>query len=434
MDLLSYQPDRLLVLAAPRKNDPFRVAHGLRAMLLWPLLPLWLAWLVLLGWRRDLRIDKPLWVRSLEWDADRKELRVRYGLWPLHFGGRKVIGFEQLRRIELTASTDGDGVIELRAAIEHAGGSLACRMSLARAFDLPAAEGLLLRIARVSGWRHVSRHEDGDSVRVELAQTSTATASTATASTATASTATASKPPKRPPLGSKHKRHPARVAPPSSEQQAALRRASSWQVTSWRGGEAVELRKPWDFRAVFVSLLLILPLSPVSIGFLVVGAGAFLLVLPTMLETWGLFVIPARPFAVVALVSVAVGALAMLLDVARGYLGEYGPRRVRFDWKSRTIEVSGPLQQVAVAFEDVEAVVVRGPWQRDPPTHVGFDVRPAVELQLRGSDAPLRLLWIAYTRGHTTQDRKALAAVATAAARALGVPRRRTGYEELETR
>ena len=159
MELYSYQPDRLLVLAAPVRNDPFRVAHGLRAMLLWPLLPLWFGWLALLAWRRDLRLDKPLWLRSMEWDGERKELCVRYGLWPMHVAGRKVIRFAELKRVGLALAPGAAGAIELHVTIEHASGSLECRLDLARAFDQKAAEGLLLRIARVSGWRHVLRHE-----------------------------------------------------------------------------------------------------------------------------------------------------------------------------------------------------------------------------------------------------------------------------------
>jgi hypothetical protein len=422
VDLHSYQPEQSLVLTAPRKNDPFQVGHGLRAMLLWPLMPLWLLWLAILALRRDLRLDKPLWLRSMAWDGGLAELRVRFGLWPMHVTGRKRIRFERMKGIELAAGHGPDGGIELVATVEHTGGSLRCRLDLARAFDLAAAEGLLLRIARVSGWRHFVRHpRDDGGVRLVLSRSPSRDGQ-------------AGKALRRPRLGAGRKGSYRVAAPPSAEQQAALRRASSWRVASWRSGEAVVLRKPWDWRAVVTSLLLILPLSPVAAGFLLVGAGVFVLTLPTLLEAHGLVSLPSRPVAAVVLASLGLGALAMLVDVFRGYLREYGPRRLSIDWQSRTIQLTTPFERVALAFEDIEALVVRGPWPGEPPTNVGYDVRPAIEIERRGADTPLRLVWIAYTRGHDRRDRQALTDLAAAAADALGVPHRRRGYQELEMR
>ena len=117
MIVASHHPGRLLALRASRKDEALEIAYTLRAMLCWPLLPLWLVWIWLTAWRRSLHLGKPLRLRWLRWDARRGRLQVKYGFWPLLFEGRKSVAFDRFRQLTFVLS-----------ALGEAGRRLGCRL------------------------------------------------------------------------------------------------------------------------------------------------------------------------------------------------------------------------------------------------------------------------------------------------------------------
>jgi len=445
LNIDSYEPDRQLAWVAHRTDDLFAIGPILRAMLVWPFVPFWLLWTVALGLKGSLNVQRPFWLRRVAWDGRGQRLVIRYGLWPLLFTGRKAVSFHLIERVVFDLEPSGEGDDEAVTATctvtYGADRTLTWTQRFAGLQDGADAEDLVFRVARVLKRKtFTSRSGDGGARTIELFPSSDAApdgegeAERVPSRKRSVAELTARRA-EREPLPDKR-----RPRKPGGQQAKRLRRLLSCRVLHWRAGKLITLRKSWDLMALFMAAAIAIPLLLVPAGFVALALGAFVL-LPMMgVERLFDLVIPKDYALYLGGIAIGAGLITYLFHGALGFLREYGARRVQFDWSARLVTLKALTQRVDLAFEDVDAVLVRGPWDDDelPEGMPHWDTRDAIELQRRGSRAPLRLFEVSHTNGffrlgHRSEQteeeqQEELRKLATQIAGALGVPMRAVTY------
>jgi hypothetical protein len=437
LNIDTYEPDRQLAWVAHRTDDLYSIGHILRAMFLWPFVPFWLLWTVALGLKGSLHLQRPLWLRRVVWDGGHQRLVIRYGLWPLFFTGRKAVSFSTIDSLSFDLEPpDEDGVTATcRIAYGAAAGGerrLAWSFRLANLDDAADAEDLVLRIGRILKWKYYESLSDDDgSVKLELLR-------------------------QRPDEGSTAKRIPSRKRSaeqlavrradhgeptekkrprkPNQQQEKRLRRLLSCRVQAWRPGKRIALRKSWDPIALVMAACIGVPLLLVPAAFVALALALFMLLPVVGLERLFDVIIPKNYLLWAGGIAVGAGFLAYGFHTIRGFMREYGARRILIDWSARLVSLRGLALHADLAFEDIDGVLVRGPWEDSEPEGglPHYDTRDAIELQRRGNRAPLRLFEVPHTREQTEDKQEALRKLGTQIATALGVPFRAGPYGSVE--
>lgn len=450
MNIDTYEPDRQLAWVAHRTDDLFSIGHILRAMLVWPFVPFWLLWTVALGLKGSLNVGRPLWLRRVDWDGRGRRLVIRYGLWPLLFTGRKAVSFDSIERLvfdlEPSGEDDNEAVTATCTVTYGADRTLTWTQRFAGLQDGADAEDLVFRVARLVKRKYfTSRGGDGGAQTMELLSSSDEASDgeeeakripTRKRSVAELTARRA----EREPLPTKK-----RPRKPGGQQAKRLRRLLSCRVLHWRAGKLITLRKSWDLVALLMAAAIAIPLMLVPAGFVALALGAFILLPMVGVERLFDVTIPKDYALYLGAVAVGAGLIAYLFHSVLGFLREYGARRIQFDWSARLVTMQALTQRVALAFEDVDAVIVRGPWDDDHPPPEGLphmDTRDAIELQRRGNRAPLRLFEVSHTVGffrlasHRVQveddQKEELRKLGKQIAGALGVPLRFATYGTVE--
>jgi len=235
---------------------------------------------------------------------------------------------------------------------------------------------------------------------------------------------------------SEHQEFPKKKRPrkPSNQQEKRLRRLLSCRVQAWRPGKQIALRKSWDPIALVMAACISVPLLLVPAAFIALGLALFVLLPVVGLERLFDVVIPKTYLLWFCGIAVGAGMVAYGIHVIRGFLREYGARRILIDWSARLVRLRGLIVRADLPFEDIDGVIVRGPWEETEPEEgmPHYDSRDAIEFERRGNRAPLRLFDVPHTRDQTEDRQAALRKLGTQLATALGVPFRVTTFGTVE--
>jgi len=448
LNIDTYEPERRLVWVAHRTDDLFTIGPILRAMFFWPLLPFWLLWTLVLGAKGSLHVQRPLWLRRVDWDGANGRLVLRYGLWPLLFTGRKAVALDGIDGVEVDlqpGDEDGEAAAITWRVTYGSSRTLTWSQHLAGLQDEADAEDLVFRVARVLKRKHFQTRDGDDGGRTivllkssdqgdadlgKVAKVPTRKRSVAELTARRADRAAL--PDKK------------RPRKPGGQQTQRLRRLLSCRVLHWRAGKLITLRKGWDILALVMAFAIAIPLLLVPAAFVALALAAFFLLPVVGIERLTDMVIPKDYVIYLGAAAIAAGLITYLFHSVLGFLREYGARRIRFDWSARLISLRALTERIELTFEDVDAVLVRGPWEEDelPEGMPHSDARDAIELQRRGSRCPLRLFEVRHTYGffsfgekyeQTMEEQQAeLRKLGTQLAGALGVPMRTVPYGTVE--
>ncbi len=441
MNIDTYEPDRQLAWVAHRTDDLFSVGPILRAILLWPLVPFWLLWTVALGLKGSLHLQRPLWLRRVDWNGRRQRLVIRYGLWPLFFTGRKAVSFSSIDSVSFDLEPQDDDAVRATCRIAYGasggGRTLQWSFRLAGLDEAADAEDMVFRIGRILKWKYYeSLGDDVGTVKLELLRrrpsSKASDEDSAVQRIPTRKRSAERLEVRRAEREALPKKKRARK--PTGEQQQRLRRLLSCRVQAWRAGKQIALRKGWDLLALVMAACIAVPLLLVPAAFVALALAAFILLPVVGLERLFDVVIPKSYLIWFGAIALSAGMLAYAFHSIRGFLRDYGARRILIDWSARLVSLRGWALRADLAFEDIEAVLVRGPWEDTEPAEgmPHYDTRDAIELERRGNRAPLRLFEVPHTREQTEEKQAELRKLGTQIAGALGVPFRVTTFGSVE--